>query len=105
MSAAVLENIKRSTQATIDAYHRWDLDAILAPRADNCIYQFRPLSLKQPPRNNAEYREYYASQIIPLFQDFKVTLLSRKLCLSAHISSRKKGKLTILQRRSLSRAS
>lgn len=64
--------MKRTTQATIDAYNKWDLEAILAPRSDSCVYQFRPLSLKQPARNNSEYREYYATQIIPLLQDFKV---------------------------------
>jgi hypothetical protein len=79
MSATVFENIKRTTQATIDAYNKWDLDAILASRSDDCIYQFRPLSLKQPARNNHEYREYYASQIIPLFQEFKVCLLLQEL--------------------------
>jgi hypothetical protein len=90
MSAVVLENIRRTTQATIDAYHKWDLDAILAPRSSDCVYKFRPLSLKQPPRNNAEYREYYASQIIPLFQDFKVRLLPRKLCPSAQATQERR---------------
>lgn len=66
------ENIKRTTEATIDAYRKWDLEAIMSTRSDDCVYQFRPLSLKQPAMDNAAYREYYGTQIIPLFTDFKV---------------------------------
>jgi hypothetical protein len=68
-----LDSIKRGTEATIRGYRKWDVDAILAPRAENCTYHLLPESIGVPPRSNAEYREWYTTQIIPLFKEFKVS--------------------------------
>ncbi|KAK4906881.1 hypothetical protein LTR49_024031 [Elasticomyces elasticus] len=72
MASSVLDNIKRTTQQTIDGFRKWDIDAIMAPRADNCTYQALPKSLGLPPLNNKEYREWYTAEIIPLMQNFDV---------------------------------
>lgn len=74
MSSSVLENIKRTTQAQLEGYRKWDVDAILAPRAENCIYKYRPESMERPEMNNAQFREYF-STVIPLLQGFDVRCL------------------------------
>jgi len=53
----------------VDAYSRWDIEAIMAPRAEDCVHQLLPLSLGRKPMNNSEYRKYF-TMITPLFQDF-----------------------------------
>ncbi|KAK4894719.1 hypothetical protein LTR27_007107 [Elasticomyces elasticus] len=55
MTSSVLDNIKRTTQQTIDGFRKWDIDAIMAPRAENCTYQALPKSLGLPPHNNKDY--------------------------------------------------
>jgi len=56
----------------VDAYSRWDIEAIMAPRAEDCVHQLLPLSLGRKPMNNSEYRKYF-TMITPLFQDFTVS--------------------------------
>ncbi|OCT44851.1 hypothetical protein CLCR_06484 [Cladophialophora carrionii] len=68
MANTVLENMKRYTQRLLDAYAAWDLDAILADRAEECVYHARPGTTGLPPRNNAEYREWYTTEIMPLMK-------------------------------------
>lgn len=58
----------------VDAYNSWDIDAIMAPRAPECIHEILPLSLKQPPLTNEQYRAHFAT-VIPQFQNFKVDVL------------------------------
>jgi len=70
--ADVLDQMKRTTKAVIDGYNNWDIEAIMAPRASDCISRVLPKSLGREPRNNDVYRQYFAS-IMPLFKDFTVT--------------------------------
>lgn len=63
--------MKRTTHAQLDGYRKWDIDAILAPRAENCIYRYLPTSMGNPDMNNEQYRAYF-STIIPLLQGFDV---------------------------------
>lgn len=65
------DSIKRTTQAQLDGYRKWDLDAIMAPRADNCSYRYLPESMGRPAMNNAEFREYFAT-VLPLLTGFSV---------------------------------
>ena len=69
--STLLENMKRTTHTQLDGYRRWDLDAILAPRADNCIYRYLPESMERPAMNNEQFREYF-STVIPLLQGFNL---------------------------------
>ena len=71
MAPSVLENMKATTEAQFDAYRSWNVDAILEPRTEDCIYRFLPETLQRPPMNNSDYRAYF-STIIPLLQDFNV---------------------------------
>ncbi|TKA65024.1 hypothetical protein B0A55_10565 [Friedmanniomyces simplex] len=69
--ADLLDNMKRTAKAVVDGYNKWDIDAIMAVRADNCIHHVLPKSLGREPRNNEDYRKYFAS-IMPLFKDFTI---------------------------------
>lgn len=54
----------------IEAYRAWDIERIMAYRTDDCTHLILPRSLKREPKNNASYRQYFAS-IMPAFQDFQ----------------------------------
>ena len=73
---SVLENMKQAQQRLADGYAKWDLDAIIEPLSDDCIYQQIPKSAGSPPQTNADYRERFGS-IMKYFSDFKVRQLSR----------------------------
>lgn len=72
--SSLLENMKRTAHEQLNGFKQWNLDAILAPRADNCVYTYLPQSMGRPPMNNDAYREYF-SGILPLLQGFDVCLL------------------------------
>ncbi|ORY54811.1 uncharacterized protein BCR38DRAFT_453145 [Pseudomassariella vexata] len=59
--------------AVINAYNAWDVDAIMALRAPDCIHRVLPESLGQPAMNNTEYRAYFES-IQPLFENWTITI-------------------------------
>lgn len=69
--STLLANIKRTTHAQLDAYKAWNVDAIVAPRADDCTYRYLPESMNQPTMDNDQFREYF-STIIPLLEGFDV---------------------------------
>jgi hypothetical protein len=69
MAASVLANMKQYTKRLLDAYAAWNLDAILADRAEECVYHARPETIGMPPRTNAEYRQWYTSEIMPLMKE------------------------------------
>lgn len=58
----------------IEGYNSWNIDAIMAPRAENCTQQVLPYRLNRPINNNTEYREYFKA-IMPYFKAFKVEIL------------------------------
>lgn len=64
----------RTALAAVDSYNKWDLDAIMAPRADRCTQEILPKSLDRPVMNNAEYRAYFGS-MLPAFKNFLVTII------------------------------
>ncbi|KAK5627305.1 hypothetical protein RRF57_003020 [Xylaria bambusicola] len=74
MSSQTAQSRRRQTAlAVIDTYNKWDLEAMLAIRTEDCVHQVIPQSLGRQPLNNAEYRTYFATWI-PLFKDFTVTI-------------------------------
>jgi hypothetical protein len=74
-SASVLENMKRTVQATVDGFNDdLNYDALRATRSDDFIYQFLPLSLGAPARDNEQYKEFFFAQLKPLFKKFDVIL-------------------------------
>ncbi|KAH7087114.1 hypothetical protein FB567DRAFT_602682 [Paraphoma chrysanthemicola] len=64
---------KATTQAVLDAYNAWDLDAILAFRAPDCQQQVLPASMGRPSMSNSEYRERLKI-LLPWFRKFTVTV-------------------------------
>jgi len=67
----LLENIKRTTQAVIDGYGKWNIDSIMEYRDENCMQSLSPKSLGEISWNNAEYRKYFIKMMF-LFHDFNV---------------------------------
>lgn len=59
----------------INGYQNWDLDAIFAPRAENCTQQVLPASLTRPPLSNSQYREYLANGVVPHFKNFQLNVV------------------------------
>jgi hypothetical protein len=60
--------------ALIAGYNKWNIEAILAPRAENCTHRVYPLRLPRPTLNITAYREYFG-RILPYFKDFNVTIM------------------------------
>lgn len=79
----------------IESYRSWDIEKIMAYRADNCVHEIAPStlfvplscclsydhhtdrhpveSLQQEPKGNEDYRKYWTS-IAPLFTNFQPTV-------------------------------
>ncbi len=66
-------------QAVLDGFNKWDYDALRATRSDDFIYQFLPLSLGAPPRNNDVYAAFFADVLTPLFDEFVVWSCHRSM--------------------------
>ena len=66
-----LENQKALTKRFIQAEEAWDYEANIQLRTDDCTQHLVPTTLGHPPRNNDEFREFYA-QLKPLWTNFKV---------------------------------
>lgn len=64
----------RTALAAIDGYNKWDLEAIMAPRADHCMQEILPKSLDRPLMNNTDYRAYFG-KMLPAFKSFTVAIL------------------------------
>ncbi|KAI7115138.1 hypothetical protein KC343_g18671 [Hortaea werneckii] len=69
--STILANTKHTAHAVCDGYERWEMDAVMAPRAHDCIHHLGPKSLARPLRNNEQYRAYFHT-VQTLFQDFKI---------------------------------
>lgn len=69
---STLSNQKATTAALIEGYNAWDIEAILAPRAPDCLHQVLPASIKREPASNEEYRRTFVGGFGPLFKNFKV---------------------------------
>ena len=64
----------KTAMKAVDGYNKWNIDAILEPRAPNCTQQVLPARLERPQLNNSEYREYF-STIMPLFKGFHIEVM------------------------------
>jgi hypothetical protein len=60
--------------AVVAGYNEWNMDAILAPRAENCTHRVYPARLNRPAMNNTAYNEYF-SNFLPYFRNFNVTVI------------------------------
>ena len=65
----------KTAYSVLDGYNKWDIDAILAPRAPDCTQQVLPLRLGRPINSNAAYREYFNTAVKPHFQNFTIEVL------------------------------
>lgn len=74
MQAETQSQLLQTAFKAIDGYQKWDIDAILAPRADQCTQQVLPYRLDRPVLGNDEYRKYF-STIMPYFKSFHIEIL------------------------------
>lgn len=70
--ASIMDNMKQTAQAVCDGYTKWEIEAVMKPRAENCTHHLGPRSLGRPPRDNQQYRKYFSS-VQSLFHDFQVS--------------------------------
>lgn len=73
--ASALENMKRTAQAVLDSYRKWDIEAIMAQRSDDCVYQMLPKSLGRPLTSNEEYREMF-KHVVSAFREMPVRVVA-----------------------------
>ncbi|KAJ1549545.1 hypothetical protein HK405_012152 [Cladochytrium tenue] len=71
------DTIRSTALAVIAAYGTWDIDQIMALRADDCVHRILPVSLREPPRNNRAYRRYF-ERTLPSFSRFSAEV--RDIC-------------------------
>jgi hypothetical protein len=51
---SILEDMKATTTSIMDGYRNWDIDALIAGRAEDCKQYVNPKSMGMPPRGNEE---------------------------------------------------
>ncbi|KAK4550078.1 hypothetical protein LTR36_003045 [Oleoguttula mirabilis] len=64
---STLENMKRTTQAVLEAIRSFQVEEALALRTDDCMHQMLPKSVGRPPMSNQEFREW-AKAVTPMFR-------------------------------------
>ncbi|KAF8589497.1 hypothetical protein K439DRAFT_1253540, partial [Ramaria rubella] len=57
----------------IDGFNCWDIDQITSVLSNDYTHHILPKTLGVKSRNKEEFREYFTG-ILPMFQDFKVTI-------------------------------
>lgn len=68
----ILDNMKRSTKMFTDGFVKWDVDLMLAPRSEDCMYTVRPKSMGFPPADNQAFRQFVEGTLMKVLQDTKV---------------------------------
>ena len=68
MSSA--ETMKATADAWLTGFKNWDVEALVAPRADDCIHEIYPTTLEIPPSTNADFRAFF--EPLKSFQVVKV---------------------------------
>jgi hypothetical protein len=63
----------KTAMTVIAGYNAWDMDAIMAPRSENCTHRVYPDRLGRPLLNRTEYITYFSS-LLPFFDNFTVTV-------------------------------
>jgi hypothetical protein len=81
-SSTVLENIKRTSQATLDALNAWDYPVLRACRSDDFIFQGLPPSLNLLPMNNEDFQNMFVNFLTPGLPNFKVCVNTKLACQS-----------------------
>ena len=66
--------LHQTAMRVIDGYNKWEIDAIMAPRADKCTQQVLPYRLNRPVLDNTQYRSFF-STLLPYFKSFNVEIL------------------------------
>ena len=68
---SVADKQKKTAQAFLDGYNAMTSEAVLAPRADECIHNMLPASMNRAGKSNEEYRTFI-TKLGPMMKDMKV---------------------------------
>jgi ketosteroid isomerase-like protein len=63
----------KTALSVIAGYNAWNIDAIMAPRSENCTHRVYPDRLGRPTLNRTAYITYFSS-LLPFFDNFTVTV-------------------------------
>ncbi|KAJ3496566.1 hypothetical protein NLG97_g2574 [Lecanicillium saksenae] len=53
------EKQEATARALFDGYNQYEAEAVLAPRAPECIHSWWPTSMKRPSKTNDEFRQFF----------------------------------------------
>lgn len=68
MSAS--ETMKATADAWLTGFKHWDVEELVAPRADDCVHEIYPTTMGIPPSTNADFRAFF--EPLKSFKDAKV---------------------------------
>ena len=85
-SADILANMKRATKTFTDGFVKWDVDLMLTPRAENCVYHVKPKTVGSafPPASNEAFRNFIVGTMSKALWDFNVRSLIRRWVTRSH---------------------
>ena len=85
-SADILANMKRATKTFTDGFVKWDVDLMLAPRAENCVYHVKPKTIGStfPPASNEAFRNFIVGTMSKALWNFNVSSFSLRRRKSTH---------------------
>lgn len=76
----ILTNMHAAVGTLISGLEDWDVDKILAPRAEDCVQKVYPKTMEMAPMSNDAFRAFFEGGLKDTFWDVKVRqplLLSR----------------------------
>ena len=71
VSTPTRSTLVATAQSVLDGYNAWSMEAILAPRSNNCTQYILPHSLGIPPMDNSQYASFFRPNL-PNFRNFHV---------------------------------
>lgn len=78
-------------QATANAWltglEHWNVEELVAPRADDCLHEIYPTTMGIPPSSNEDFRAFF--EPLKIFQGTKVGRLSPESCsvITSHLAA------------------
>lgn len=57
--ATLRQKQEATARQLFDGYNEYKADAVLKPRAPECIHSWWPTSMKRPSKTNDEFREFF----------------------------------------------
>lgn len=65
------ETMRATADAWLTGFKHWNVDELVAPRADDCLHEIYPTTLGLPPSTNADFRAFF--EPLKSFKDTEVS--------------------------------